>query len=77
MLHVQALNMKGFDIVVTTIIITIEHSAGDAVTTRNTAIEHSDENAVTTAKITIERIDEDTVSTEIENNDGEPVTDTT
>ena len=56
MLHVQALNMKGFDIVVTTHNTTIEHSDVDAVTTRNTAIEHSDENAVTTAKTTIEHI---------------------
>ena len=73
MLHVQALNMKGFDIVVTTHNTTIEHSDVDAVTTRNTAIEHSDEDAVTTIK----DIDKDTVSTAIENNDGEPVTDTT
>ena len=38
-----ALNMKGFDIVVTTLNATIEHSDEDTVTTLNTTIEHSHE----------------------------------
>ena len=76
-----ALNMKGFDIVVTTLNTTIEHSDEDTVSTLYTTIEHSDKTTTSTLNISIEHGDDTKVTTAAESTEGTPsntiVTDTT